>query len=159
MERIVSLRNNEDLMREVCTINEIIFEKEGTLDNCFTFNFEEEDVEIYNPFLSVCTMENFDIEDSIEVYGDSLLNSKFNDREQLIRFIRKNKDLLSNVIRGIEVETIIENFKEDTNSLEYAREYGINEVIDGHLYCTYEGTFTEEEVESIMSILSKEFNL
>lgn len=159
MEKIVSLRNNEDLMREVCTINEIILEEEGTLDNCFTFNFKEEDVEIYNPFLSVCTMENFDIEDSIEVYGDSLLNSKFNDREQLIRFINKNKDLLSNMIRGIEVKTIIENFKEDTNSLEYAREYGINEVIDGHLYCTYEGTFTEEEVESIMSILTKEFNL
>lgn len=63
------------------------------------------------------------------------------------------------MIRGIEVKTIIENFKEDTNSLEYAREYGINEVIDGHLINTYEGTFTEEEVESIMSILTKEFNL
>ena len=82
MERIVSLRNNEDLMREVCTINEILLEEEGTLANCFTFNFEEEDVEIYNPFLSTCATEYYDIEDSIEVYGDSLLNSKFNDREE-----------------------------------------------------------------------------
>ena len=63
------------------------------------------------------------------------------------------------MIRGIEVKTIIENFKDDDNSLQYAKEYGINEVIDGHLYHTYEGTFTEEEVESIMSILTKEFNL
>ena len=63
------------------------------------------------------------------------------------------------MIRDIEVKTIIENFKEDTNSLEYAKEYGINEVIDGHLYNYYEGTFTEEEVENIINVLNKEFNL
>lgn len=63
------------------------------------------------------------------------------------------------MIRGIRIKNIIENFKEDSNTLEYAKEYGINEVIDGHLYYTYSGSFSDEEIDEIIDILSNEFNL
>lgn len=63
------------------------------------------------------------------------------------------------MIRGINIKIIIENFKDDKNALEYSKEYGIHEVIDGHLITTYEGFFNDEEVEEIINILTKEFNL
>lgn len=59
------------------------------------------------------------------------------------------------MIRGIKKETIIKNFKEDDNNLEFAREYGVNEVIDGHLYFTYEGKFSDDEIDNIIELLEK----
>lgn len=57
------------------------------------------------------------------------------------------------MIRGISKEILIANFMEDSNSYEYGREYGVNEVIDGHLWNNYEGFFTDEEVDSIVELL------
>ena len=54
---------------------------------------------------------------------------------------------------------IVKAFKNDGYSVEYAKEYGVNEIIDGFLYYNFEGKFNDEEVEQIMEILNKEFNL
>ena len=56
-------------------------------------------------------------------------------------------------------DTIVRDFKENTNTFNYAKEYGVYEVIDSFLYNTYEGEFNDEEVEQIIQILNKEFNL
>ncbi len=60
------------------------------------------------------------------------------------------------MIRGINKENIIMDFLLDTNSVVYAREYGITEVIDGFLYYTYEGSFNDDEIEEIIELLNKE---
>ena len=60
------------------------------------------------------------------------------------------------MIRGIKKEQIITDFRENTNTFNYAKEYGIFEVIDSFLLFTYEGFFNDEEVEEIIDLLRKE---
>ena len=57
------------------------------------------------------------------------------------------------MIRGISHERLIGNFIEDINAYEYGKEYGVYEVIDGHLWSNYEGFFTDEEVDAIVELL------
>ena len=57
------------------------------------------------------------------------------------------------MIRNISKERLIANFIEDSDAYEYGREYGVYEVIDGHLWYTYEGFFTYEEVDAIVKLL------
>ena len=45
---------------------------------------------------------------------------------------------------------------ENTNIFNYAKEYGIFEVIDSFLLFTYEGFFNDEEVGEIIDLLEKE---
>ena len=63
------------------------------------------------------------------------------------------------MIRGISKKQFIEDMLMDEHSLAVAREYGLWEVIDGFLYYNYEGTFTYEECDEIMDVLSKELGL
>ena len=60
------------------------------------------------------------------------------------------------MIRGIKKEQIIIDFMENTNIFNYAKEYGIFEVIDSFLLFTYEGFFNDEEVGEIIDLLEKE---
>ena len=60
------------------------------------------------------------------------------------------------MIRGIKKEQIVMDFIENTSTFDYAKEYGVFEVIDGFLYFTYEGNFTDEEIEEIIDLLEKE---
>ncbi len=59
------------------------------------------------------------------------------------------------MIRGIKKEQIIMDFMENTNTFNYAKEYGIFEVIDSFLYYNYEGNFTDEEVGQIIELLEE----
>ena len=59
------------------------------------------------------------------------------------------------MIRGINKKDIIKNFKDDSNCFNYALEYGIYEAIDSHLYYTYEGNFSYEEVDEIIELLQE----
>ncbi len=60
------------------------------------------------------------------------------------------------MIRGIKKDLIVMDFMENSNTLNYAREYGIEEVIDGFLYYTYEGSFNDDEINQIIDLLNKE---
>ena len=60
------------------------------------------------------------------------------------------------MIRGIKKEQIIQDFHQDTNKYEYAREYGIYEVIDSFLLFNYEGFFTDDEIDEIIELLKEE---
>ena len=59
------------------------------------------------------------------------------------------------MIRGIKKEQIIKDFLANTNTYEYAKEYGLFEVIDSFLFYRYEGNFTETEVEQIIELLEE----
>ena len=64
-------------------------------------------------------------------------------------------------IRGIYLDNIVEDFglDWDGNTLECARDYGLEEVIDGFLYHNYEGHFTDEEVDIIMENIASSYDL
>lgn len=57
------------------------------------------------------------------------------------------------MIRGIKTEQIIKDFLADADTYEYAREYGLFEVIGSFLFYSYEGNFTDAEVEQIIELL------
>ena len=62
------------------------------------------------------------------------------------------------MVRGIPLEQILEDFglSYDGHTLECAKEYGVNEVIDGFLYHSYEGSFSDQEVDRIVDYLEEE---
>ena len=64
-------------------------------------------------------------------------------------------------VRGIYLDNIVEDFglDWDGNTLEVAREYGLEEVIDGFLYYNYEGDFTDEEMDIIMENIANSYDL